>query len=106
VVFEVDLAVLLPHRVVELERDVDEPIAERVELVEPSVDDLTELVDAEMTALQLGYVDHRELEGVHVHRWRLAVQQHSVPPAKPLQVLPPTGGAYITFFAPISDRLR
>ena len=81
VVVEVDLAVLPPHRVVELERDVDELVAERVELVEPAVDDLAELVDAELTALQLGDVDHRQLEGVHVHRRRLAVQQHSVPPA-------------------------
>ena len=85
VVLEVDLAVLPPHRMVELERDVDKLIAERVELVEATADDLTELVDAEMTALQLGDVDHRELEGVHVHGRSLAVQQHSVPPAKPLQ---------------------
>ncbi len=37
VVLEVDLAVLPPHRVVHLERDVDELIAERLELVEPAV---------------------------------------------------------------------
>ena len=49
VVVEVDLAVLPPHRVVELERDVDEFVAERVELVEPAVDDLAELVDAELS---------------------------------------------------------
>ena len=56
VVLEVDLAVLPPHRVVELERDVDEFVAERVEFVEAAVDDLTELVDAELAALQLGDV--------------------------------------------------
>jgi Flp pilus assembly CpaF family ATPase len=50
VVVEVDLTVLPPHRMVELERNVDQFISERVELVEPTVDDLTELVDAELPA--------------------------------------------------------
>ena len=83
-VVEVDLAVLPPHRVVELQRDVDELIAERVELVEPPVDDLAELVDAERAALEIAELDDRQLEGVHVHVRRLAVQQYRVPAAEPL----------------------
>ena len=92
-VLEVDLAVLPPHRVVELERDVDELVAERVEFVEPAVDDLAELVDAEVPVAELGEVDHRELEGVHVHRRRLGVQQYRVPAAEPLHSATPSGGA-------------
>jgi hypothetical protein len=81
VVIEVDLAILPPHRVVKLEWDVDELVAEGVQLVEPAVDDLTELVDAELTALQLGEVDHRQLEGVHMHGRSFGIQQYCVPPA-------------------------
>jgi hypothetical protein len=106
VVVEVDFAVLPPHRVVELERNVDEFVAEGVQLVEPAVDDLTELVDAELATLQLGDVDHRQLEGVHVHRRRLAVQQHCVPPAKPFHWTLLCGGAYMTSLALISIRFR
>ena len=53
VVVEVDLAVLPPHRMVHLQRDVDELVPERVELVEPSVNDLAELLDAELAALEI-----------------------------------------------------
>ena len=88
-VLEIDLAVLSPHRVMELEWNVDELIAEGVEFVEPAVDDLTKLIDPELTALQIVELDHRQLQGVHVHCGRLAVQQHSVPPAKPLHPASP-----------------
>ena len=85
VVLEVDLAVLPPHRVVELERDVDQLVAERVELVEPAVDDLAEVVDAERAGpSSSSSVDDRELQRVHVHGRRFAVQQYRVPPAEPL----------------------
>jgi hypothetical protein len=83
VVVEVDLAVLPPHGVMELPRDVHELVAERVELVQPPVQDLAEVLDAEGAAAQVIELDDRQLEGVHVHVRRLAVQQHSVPPAKP-----------------------
>jgi hypothetical protein len=46
--------------------------------------DLPQLLHAEFPAAKIVELDHRQLEGVHVHVRRLAVQQHSVPPAKPL----------------------
>jgi len=88
VVLEVDLAVLPPHRMVELERDVDEFISERVELVEPTVDDLAELVDAELPAPEVVEFDHRQLERMHVNRGSLGIQQYRVPPAEPLHRAP------------------
>ena len=100
VVLEIDLAVLPPHRVVELERDVDQLVAERVELVEPAVDDLAELVDPELPVTQFVELDHRELQRVHVHDRRLAVQQYRVPPAEPLH------GGYITCCDPTSIWFR
>ena len=79
VIAEVDLAVLPPHRVVELERDVDEFVAQRVQLIEPAVDDLPEFVDPERAPAHVQQFDDRDLERVHVHVRRLAVQQKRVP---------------------------
>jgi len=88
VVVEVDLAVLPPHRMVELERDVDEFISERVEFVEPTVDDLTKLVDTELPTPEFVEFDHRQLERVHVHSGSLGIQEYRVPPAEPLHRAP------------------
>ena len=90
VVVEVDLGVLPPHRMVELERNVDQLIAERIEPVEPAVDDLAQLLDPEFRTAEIVELDHRQLQRVHVHVLGLAVQQHSVPTAKSLHTTPLT----------------
>src|SRR4029079_19211051 len=79
VVVEVDVAVLPPHRVMKVERDVEQLIAERVELVEPAPDDIAKILDTEGAATEVLQFDDRHLEGVHVHIGRLAVQQDGVP---------------------------
>jgi hypothetical protein len=65
---------------VELERDINELITERVELIEPGPDDLTKTIEVEIPPIRVQF-DHRDLEGVHMHVWCLAVQQYRVPPA-------------------------
>ena len=61
-----------------------ELIPERIEHVHPAVNDLAELLDPELPALEIVEFDHRQLERVHVHVRCLAVQQHSIPAAEPL----------------------
>ena len=48
VVGEVDIAMLAPHRVVELKRDVDQLIAKRLKLVQPTPDNPAEGLDIEV----------------------------------------------------------
>ena len=100
VVFEVDFGVLPPHRVMELQRDVDQFIAERVELVEPAVDDLPQFLDPETGPAQSVEFDHRQFQRVHVHVGGFAVQQHGVPPAKPFHRDTSLEASYITSLAP------
>jgi len=82
VILEVDLGMLPPHGVVELERDVDELIAERLQLVQAFAEHAAELVDAERAVAQAGEVDDGNLEGVHVHVGRFRIQQERVPPTQ------------------------
>jgi hypothetical protein len=112
VVVEVDLAVLPPHRVVEAERDLDELVAERIQLVQPSGDDLPERGDVQGAPIGVQF-DDGGLDGVHVHVRCFAVQQYRVPAAKPLHRCPlPIEGPYsaqaaqMTSFAPIRVLLR
>ena len=83
-----------------------ELVAERVELVEPAVDDLAELFHTELPVTEIVELDDRELECVHMHVRRLAVQQHSVPPAKPLHCTLLAGGVLYNLFGPIECRFR
>jgi len=87
VVIEVDVAVLPPHRMVQLERDVDELIAEWLEFVQPARDDPAKRFDIEVTSIRVQF-DHGGFDGVHVHVRRFAVQQHRVPAAQPLHRCP------------------
>ena len=87
VVVEVDLAVLPPHRMVELERDLDQLVAERLQLVQPAADDVAERVDAEVTPIGIEF-DHSDFDGVHVHVRRFAVQQDRIPAAQPFHRCP------------------
>ena len=55
VVVEVDRAVFHPHRMVEPGRDVDEPVSQRVEQVQPPRDGPAEHVEGEL-AVEVGGV--------------------------------------------------
>lgn len=66
VVLQVDFGVLPPHRMVELERNVDQFPAERIELVEPAVDDLAQLLDTEGGPTEVVEFDDRQFQRVHV----------------------------------------
>ncbi len=87
VVGEVDVAVLPPHRVMELERNANQLVAERFKLGQALLDHLTKLVDAKLTAVRF-QLDHGDLDRVHVHIRRLAIQQHRVPAAEPFHHSP------------------
>ena len=56
VIVEVDVAVLQPHRVVQLPRDLDEPVAQRVEQVQATLDRSAEHLEREL-AVEVGGVD-------------------------------------------------
>lgn len=65
VVIEVDLAVLHPHRVVQLPRDVDQAVPQRVEQVQAALDRLAEHLETEVAVIVRG-VDDRHLQGVRM----------------------------------------
>ena len=88
VVGQVDVAVFPPHRVMQLERDVNELIAKRLQLVQPAVNDPAERVDVEVATVAI-QLDHRDFEGVHMHIRCLAVQQHRIPAAQPFHLRTP-----------------
>ena len=94
VIVEVDLAVLHPHRVVQLPRDVDEPVAQRVQQVQPALDRPSKHVEVEV-AVEVGSVDDRDLQGVRVQVGGLAVQQHGVHAVESLHAhpVPPSNGS-------------
>lgn len=87
VVLEIDLAMLAPHRVVELERNVDQLIAQRFQLAQPAADDLSKRVDTEAAAVLIEF-DDGGLDGVHVHVRCLAVKQYRVPAGEPFHHSP------------------
>jgi hypothetical protein len=76
VIVHVDLGVLDPHRVVELPGDVDELIAQRGQCVQARQGGPAEQV--EVVTFDVRYIEHADLEGVHVDLGRLAVQHHRV----------------------------
>ena len=87
VIVEVDFAVLHPHRVVHLPRDVDEAVAQRVQQMQAAPDRLSKHVKGEV-AVEVGGVDDRDLHRVGVQIGRLAVQQHGVHAVESLHVPP------------------
>jgi hypothetical protein len=94
VIVEVELAVLPPHRVVELERNLDQLVAEWLELAQPAADDFAKRLDVEVTPIRIEF-DHSGFDGVHVHVRRFAVKQNRVPPAQPFHRCPlPIKGPY------------
>src|SRR6202022_2597639 len=87
VVIEVDFAVLQPHRTGQLERDVDESVTQRFQQVQAAVQNAAEPIEAVIT-LEIGGVDDRHLQGVHVHVGCLAAQKHGIPAAESLHSRP------------------
>ena len=87
VIVEVDRAVFQPHRVVQFPRDVDQPVSQRVEQVQPARDGPSEHVEGEL-ALVVGGIDDRHLQRVGVQIRRLAVQQHRVHAIESLHIPP------------------
>lgn len=87
VIVEVDRAVLEPHRMMQLPRDVDESVPQRVEQVQPSGDGASEHVEREL-AVEVGGVDDRHLQRVRVQVGRLAVEQHGVHAVESLHIQP------------------
>jgi hypothetical protein len=81
VVVVVDLRVLAPHRVVQLERDVDELIAKRREQVQSLHRHPAEQVEGELLAHVRG-VDDAHFERVHVDLGRLGVEQECIDTAQ------------------------
>src|SRR4029077_8175819 len=88
VVVQVDGAVFQPHGVVESGRDVDEPVPQRVEQVQPPGDGPSEHVEGEL-AVEVRGVHDCDLERVRVQVRRLAVQQHGVHAVESLHIPPP-----------------
>lgn len=53
VVVEIDLAVLPPHRVMELQRDINQLIAQWLKLMQPASDHLAKRVDTEFLSVRI-----------------------------------------------------
>lgn len=87
VVVEIDLAVLPPHRVMELQRDINQLIAQWLKLMQPASDHLAKRVDTEFLSVRIQF-DHGDLECVYVHIRGLAVKQYRVPAAEPFHRSP------------------
>ena len=77
VVVEVDLVVDHPHRVMQLQRDVDELVAKRRHRLQPRERHGTKQVEAR-TRPTFGHIQHADLERVHVDFRRLGVQHQRV----------------------------
>jgi hypothetical protein len=77
VVVQIDLAVLLPHRVMQLPGNVHQLVAQWLEQMQPTAHVVAESVEAE-PAVAAGRVDHRHLQRVRVQVGGLAVEQHGV----------------------------
>ncbi len=77
VVVQIDIVVLHPHRVMQLQRNVHKLVAKRRQGEQPRVRHLAEQFEGE-SALHAGHVKHADLQGVHVNFGRLAVQHQRV----------------------------
>src|ERR1700676_66615 len=77
VVVQIDIVVLHPHRVMQLQRNAHKLAAKRRQGEQPRVCHLAEQLEGE-SALHTGHVKHADLQGVHVNFGRLAVQHQRV----------------------------
>ena len=77
VVLELDVGILDPERMVELERDLRQPPAERRQQVEPALDQREDLLEGVATG-HGGRVEHARAADVHVVVGRLHVEERRV----------------------------
>ena len=87
VIVEVDFVVHHPHRVMQLQGNVDELIAQRRQGLQPRISDSAEQVEIE-AALHIGDIEHADLERVHVDFRRLAIQHQGVHAVESLHTHP------------------
>ena len=74
-----------------LERNVNQLIAKRFQLVQPAVNDPTERVDVEVATVGI-QLDHGDFQSVHMHIRCFAVQQYRIPAAEPFHLRAPSMG--------------
>ena len=86
VIVEVDVVVFHPHRVMQLQRDVDELVAQRRQGHQPRIRHLPEQIEVE--AVDTRHVEHADLQRVHVDLGRLAVQHQRVHAVESLHIPP------------------
>ena len=89
---EVEVRVLDPDRMVQAQWHVDQPSAERRKQVEPIVEHLLEALEAVAAGNRRG-IEHRDLQRVHVQRWRLHVEEARVEPGVGERV--PMGAVFV-----------
>ena len=77
VIVEIDVAILRPHWVVQMPRNVDEPVSQRVQQMQSALDGPPEHVEVEF-AIEVCGVDDCHLQRVGVQIGCLAVQEHGV----------------------------
>ena len=85
VVVDVEVGVLDPQRVVELERDLDEAPPERRQQVEPALDELDHLLEG-VAAGDGGRVEDGRRRHVHVDRRRLEIEEGGIESGEPLHL--------------------
>jgi hypothetical protein len=104
VVIQVDVVVLHPHRMVQLQRDVYELAAKRRQRHQPRIGRAAEQIEA-VSTLQAGHVEHADLQRMHVDFGCLAVQHQRVyaiksPHAPPVRQRPLTPIAPLVHYPP------
>jgi hypothetical protein len=87
VIVEVYLGSLDPHRVVQLERNLDKLVAQRLEQVQPTPEGAPEQLEGEVPR-EVGDVEHGDLDRMHVDVGCFAVQQHGIPAVESLHSPP------------------
>ena len=75
----------------QMKRDVDQSIAQRLQQMHATAQDLAKPVERRLP-LELCGVDHRHLQRVLVHGRGLAVQQQPIPAAESLHAAPRYAG--------------
>jgi hypothetical protein len=87
VIVEVNVGALNPHGVMQLQRDVHQLKSKRCQRHEPWIGDFAKQLETE-SALHAGYVEHADLEGVHMDLGCFAVEHQGVHAVEPLHIPP------------------
>ena len=87
VIVEVDVVVDHPHRVMQLQRNVDQLVTQRRHGLQPRERHGAKQVEAE-SPLDVGHIQHTDLERVHVDFRRLGIQHQGVHAVESLHTHP------------------